>query len=184
MNLTAERVREFLHYEPETGKMTWKLRARHWFKFAKDWKAWNKRFANANAFTCTLENGYRQGLIFGKGYSAHRVVWLIMMGKWPEGEIDHIDGNRANNIWSNLRDVSHSENMRNAKRRKDNAGATGVSWSKAMQKWRARITVNYKTIYLGAYETFEAACEMRSIAERNYLFHENHGRQQNSAGPK
>ena len=175
-DLTPEILHELLDYNVETGVLRWKARPTKYFKTKRAFSVWNKRFANKRAFTSKNESGYFQCTILGRGgYRAHRVIWFMMTGSWPE-QIDHINGNRTDNRWCNLRSVTAAENCQNSKRRRDNtSGVTGVCWNNKAG-WRVRISVNGQNKHLGYFDTFEAACEMRSVAERNYLFHENHGR--------
>ena len=58
--------------------------------------------------------------ILGKMYRQHRLAWLYVYGEFPNGHIDHIDHDTTNNAISNLRDVTASQNQRNASLRKDN----------------------------------------------------------------
>lgn len=110
-------------------------------------------------------------------YKAHRIAWLLHYGSWPNGEIDHINGDTSDNRIANLRDVSHQENQKNQKLRSTNkTGITGVRPHKYHNQWAAEITVDGKNKYLGLYpHLFEAACARKS-AERRHGYHINHGR--------
>jgi hypothetical protein len=90
---------------------------------------------------------------------------LYMTGAWPDGDVDHINGDGADNRWANLRCVTHAENLWNAKKRKDNnSGYFGVSFARRERKWRAQIVVN-KTYYsLGDHATAEGAARARDAA--------------------
>lgn len=102
-----------------------------------------------------------------------------LVNKTPKGLCtDHISGNTLDNRKSNLRSVSKKENGRNCRVNTDNSpGVCGVSFRKDTSKWSAKITVDCKVIYLGTcYETFEDAVKARKLAEIQYGFHENHGR--------
>lgn len=105
----------------------------------------------------------------GRMLRAHRVIYAIIHGEMPEGEVDHIDQNPMNNRIENLRDVSTAENQHNSKKRKDNSsGFTGVHWYARCQKWRAEIRVNSRLIFLGYFENFEDAVEARKEAKIRY----------------
>jgi hypothetical protein len=83
-----------------------------------------------------------------------------MYGKWPEGEIDHINGNKADNRICNLRDVDRSTNQQNAKKAQSNnksAGLLGVSLHKSRNKFRAQITYDKKRHHIGYFDTAELA---------------------------
>ena len=108
----------------------------------------------------------------------HREVWEQANGPIPDGyEIDHINGQRADNRLENLRLVTRQENMRNAKIYNTNtSGVVGVTWKRDKQKWRAYVVVDYKQIHLGYFaDWFEAVCS-RMSANNQYGFHVNHGR--------
>lgn len=108
-------------------------------------------------------------------YRVHRLVWLITYGRWPEGQIDHINGVRDDNRIENLREVSVQENQRNTHIRIDNtSGVTGVS--KELWGWRARIKVGGKKINIGFFKSFDDAVAARKKAEAELGFHPNHGR--------
>lgn len=103
-------------------------------------------------------SGYRCICIGNKSYSAHRLAWLYMTGKWPTKQIDHINGIKNDNRFSNLREATRSENCQNKIKQSNNtSGYTGVSWHKATQKWSANIKLNGKQTYLGVYDTPEEA---------------------------
>ena len=92
-------------------------------------------------------------------------------------QIDHIDGNRENNVISNLRLVNNRENTMNRRKRNDNtSGITGVSWDKNAGKWQAYINKDGRRQPLGVFEDkFEAICTRKS-AENRLGYHENHGK--------
>jgi len=96
----------------------------------------------------------------------HRLIWLHHHGKFPENQIDHINGIRTDNRITNLRDVTNLENHRNQKQcNKNTSGVMGVVWNKKRQKWQAQISVKKKNIYLGLYEDLELAELVRKEAE-------------------
>lgn len=160
--LTVEFLNSRLEYDPITGKFTWKV--------AKGGKRVGDEAGSVN------DQGYVLIRINRIIYRAHRIAWIMIKGYSPEGEIDHIDGNRSNNSWSNLRDVPRLENKRNqGKVTTNTSGHNGVMWYKAGQKWHAQITVEGKTIHLGYFEKIEEAVKARKQAETEYGFHETHG---------
>jgi hypothetical protein len=177
MIITQEIVREFLDYDPETGKLTWQERDRKWFKSDHDFNSWNTRFAEKEAFTSINGRGYCNGAIFGKNYRAHRIIWLYMTGEFPEDQIDHINHDKTDNKWYNLREVSNQENCKNQSKSKNNTcGYTGIHWNKQNQKWIARINIgSYNRICLGSFDLLCEAVSARKAAELKYGFHENHG---------
>ena len=107
----------------------------------------------------------------------HRIAWLLMTGHWPTEEIDHINGIRTDNRWSNLRSVSRVENQHNRKLPTNNkSGVHGVCWHKSLGKWVAQIRLNEKIKHLGCFSSIDDAIEARKIAEKKYGYHDNHGR--------
>ena len=174
--VTAKILNNLLRYEPLTGKLFWLPRSQHWFSNERQCKAWNTRCANKEALTATMGDGYRFGSVLGKNYQAHRLIWLMMTGKWPT-QTDHKNGIRNDNRWENLRNVSHTENTRNARKRHDNtSGCSGVTFHKSTNKWQVRIGTGKGPKHLGVFETKDEAIEARKRAERELGYHENHGR--------
>lgn len=174
---TPEQLRQLLRYEPESGKLYWRDRGQEWFADASRMKAWNTRCAGKEAFTSVHGEGYRCGRVLDKHKLAHRVVWAIQTGEWPASDVDHIDGDRSNNAWANLRSVTRIENMRNAKRFKSNtSGHVGVWWSAATSMWIAEIKVGGEKLTIGSFDRIEDAAAARKTAEAQHGFHKNHGR--------
>ena len=77
-------------------------------------------FPRKEAFTSLNNGGYLEGKILGKYYKAHRVIWLWMTGEWPKEQVDHINHDRTDNRWCNLREASRLENYRNQSQYKNN----------------------------------------------------------------
>ena len=111
-----------------------------------------------------------------KRVQLHRAVFAVVHGRWPTGQIDHIDGDPTNNRIENLREVSGLENQRNMKRYTNNtSGYTGVRRTTS-GKWQALITDNGKRICLGSFEDpADAAAAYRAKADE-LGYHKNHGR--------
>lgn len=175
-DVTPEILREFLTYDPDTGLLFWKFRDRKWFKDDAACKSWNARFALKQAMASKNSEWYAEGSVLGVRVRAHRVAWAIFYGSWPEGHIDHIDGNKLNNKIENLRSVSPSANNKNAKIRTDNtSGILGVCFDKQTKKWMAKISVSGRSKNLGRFDDIGQAKAARKAAEVKYGFHANHG---------
>lgn len=97
------------------------------------------------------KRGYKYFSIDGKKHYNHRIVWFLHHRVLPK-YIDHIDGNPLNNTIENLRGCDLTQNICNAKIRKDNtSGFKGVSWFKPYKKWKARVHIYGKEHHLGYY---------------------------------
>ena len=167
--------------DPEAGILYWLPRPVEAFAGAKYPKrscaTWNGRYAGKEALAALDGGGYKQGSIGTRKYRANIVAWALHHGRWPEAMVDHDNGIRTDNRPGNLRDVPMLVNGKNVRRRPNNtSGHTGVEWDRATRKWRARIVVNRKGIYLGQFPTIEEAVTARAEANRRYGFHENHGK--------
>lgn len=106
---------------------------------------------------CQRRDGYREVTVDSVCYLEHRLIYLWFHGHMPN-EIDHIDGNRANNDIANLREADHGNNMMNMKRPSSNStGHKGVSFKKKLGKFVAQIATEGKKMHLGYFDTAEAA---------------------------
>lgn len=154
-DLTAQRLREILHYAPDTGIFTWLISPKRAIHTG----------CRAGGIDC---RGYRTISIKRTRYFEHRLAWLYTHGIWPQQSIDHIDGNKSNNRIENLRDASDNINHQNLRRaKKDNrSGFLGVTSEKRPTPYRAHISVNGKRHYLGSFMTPEAAHEAYLAAKR------------------
>jgi hypothetical protein len=117
----------------------------------------NKISAGAIA-GCRQSRGYWHIRISRRLYMVHRLAWLYVTGEWPMGHIDHINGDRSDNRFVNLRVATNSENARNSRRRINNAcGYKGVHYKKRLNKFVAQIHVDGGVYHLGVFKTaFEA----------------------------
>jgi hypothetical protein len=144
MTITAERLRELLRYDPETGVF-------HWLKTGS-----GKRLdLVAGSFK---PGGYVFMWIDGKSFYAHRLAFLYMEGALPPEDVDHINRCKSDNSWLNLRKASRSQNLQNATKPKTNtSGFKGVSWIVPRRKWRAQIQLGTCRRELGVFDTPEEA---------------------------
>jgi len=148
-DLTAQRLRELLHYDPETGVFTWRVRMS------------NVVHANTIAGAIETIEKYRSIKIGGYSYKAHRLAWFYMTGEWPPHEVDHINGERSDNRWANLRSATKSQNQQNTRkpRAHGTSGFLGVSKRRHNPPlpWLAQIRINGQGYNLGQYATPEEA---------------------------
>jgi hypothetical protein len=97
----------------------------------------------------------------------HRFIWFLMTGKMPELSIDHINRNREDNRWVNLRLATSSQQRANQSprsRKRTNSGAKYRGVSQCGQKFRTHIHFNGKSQSLGSYETEEEAAYVYDLA--------------------
>ena len=145
--LTAERLRELLDYNPHTGEFVWRVSCRG---------------TKAGDIAGSSGSEGRRHIIIGYArFKAHRLAWLYVHGVWPKGLIDHINGIPFDNRIANLREASMSENLCNQRRAHTNnkTGILGVQWKKDRNKFRARIVIAGKEKHLGYFDTKEKAQE-------------------------
>jgi hypothetical protein len=136
--LTAERLRELLHYDPETGEFVWRVRR----------GGCAKNGAVAGKIT---HFGYRHIGIDGLRYYAHRLAWLYMTDAGPKADIDHINLDKGDNRWVNLRHATRSQNHMNRNAYSNNrSGFKRVDWHRG--KWRATIRIKGKQVTLGLFD--------------------------------
>lgn len=162
----AEYIRFICTYDADSGSFVRVMK--------KSWRGnWVKCYSIPNSVTAY---GYLQMSVEGRPYAVHRLIWLHVTGSFPECDIDHIDGNRLNNSWVNLRSVTRRENLRNSGIRVDNtSGVPGVSFAKDRRLWCAYIETGEGRKYIGHFRVFDDAVKARRGAEVEYGFHTNHG---------
>jgi hypothetical protein len=144
-SITAERLRELMHYDPGTGQFT-RLVALPGHPAGQQLGA-------------LLQNGYLAIRINYVLYLSHRLAWLYMTGEWPKGLLDHRNRNKADNRWSNLRPATRGQNAYNSTIRCDNtSGFKGVS-SHTGGRWRASMQIDGIQRHIGTFDTAEEAAE-------------------------
>lgn len=146
-SLSLERLQELLTYDPNTGDFRWKIN--------------RGNQVSAGQLAGTKSNGYVAISIDAKLYRAHRLAFMFMLGRMPlpDLDVDHIDRDRSNNAWANLREVSRAKNLRNMtapEHKPPNVNRRG-------NRWQVTFSVENKTKYFGMYPTIEEAVE---VAER------------------
>lgn len=152
---TCRRVRELLHYCPDTGVFVWKS--------SRGSVKAGQAAASKNAI------GYVQIQIDGENYLGHRLAWLYVHGRKPKKTIDHINGDRGDNRISNLRDIEHQSNIQNQRKApvsNISSGLLGVS--KIGSRWRAYIRVDDRQKHIGCFATAAQAHSAYVDAKRKY----------------
>jgi hypothetical protein len=160
VTIELERLRGVLKYQPRKGQFVWLV----------------KRSATVpkGMVAGTLkESGHIQIYCFGKPYYAHRLAYLFMKGIWPPDDVDHKDGVRSNNKWSNLRPATNGQNNWNTRKlyKSNTSGKRGVSWETISQRWKARVTVDGHQIQLGSFRKnkLKEAIAARRAGELKYF---------------
>jgi len=141
--IDAGTLRALLDYDPVMGVLRWRATV-------------SSRAVVGSVAGTMRKNQYVQVRINGRCYLAHRLIWLHVYGVWPNGQIDHINGNRADNRASNLREATRAENMMNAKKR-INTGSSLKGVTLRNGRYKARIYVNRKEKHLGYFATEQEA---------------------------
>jgi len=155
--IPIEYVRSVLSYDEDTGELSWKPRGIEHFPDERAQKSWNSNYAGKLAGTKAKE-GYIKILIHKKQHRAHRLVFAIVEGRWPDKFIDHKNGIKQDNRFKNLRECDQAHNTRNGPlRTTSTSGLKGAHWDKSKNKWTAEIKKDYKGIFLGRFDTAEEA---------------------------
>ncbi len=145
--ITQAQLKEILHYDPETGVFTWKVAVSM------------RTGAGMVAGGINATSGYRTIRLGGLRPTAQRVAHLYMTGSWPESTMDHINGDRADNRWCNLRAASAGNNAHNAITRVDNSsGVKGVFYRTDTGTWVTQIRHN-RVNHRKNHATFDEACD-------------------------
>lgn len=146
-DLTAEFVRSILDYDPETGIFTWRAKTGPHVRYRVGYVAFSR-----NKLQVMI--GIR-----GAKYCGHRLAWLWMTGEWPADEVDHINGDRFDNRWVNLRAATNSQNSVNKGQPRSSSPFKGVRFDPRRNYWQARIKHQGHQQHLGYFDTPEEAAE-------------------------
>ena len=143
--IKADELRKLLSYDPETGAFVW-IAPR------------SRQLKPGQRAGCKGKNGYLSIRINDKLMYCHRLAWLYMTGEWPPSQVDHVNGDRSDNRWDNLRNASNDQNQMNCKPKRDRAGhLKGAFFDKSRMRWVSHIRVNGKLMWLGRFNCPTAA---------------------------
>jgi hypothetical protein len=167
--LDPSSLHAILDYNPDTGKMYWRVRPESMFKSLRSARMWNTRYSGRETAPAPGGWGYKILSIFSVKHRVHRVAWAMYYGEWPEFEIDHINRNPDDNRISNLRAATSLQNSRNKGEYVNNkSGYRGVTWHKSSNKWMAQIKFNRKNIHLGLFSCPKKAGDAYIKAAKEY----------------
>lgn len=133
-----------LDYEPVSGALVWRV----------DIASTCPAGTRAGMVT---KKGYLRLKFDGTAYLAHRVIWKMMTGEEPFAQIDHIDLDKTNNTWANLRAASNSQNAMNRPAIGLHGLPKGVSFHRRIGKYQVRIKRDGVRSHLGYFDTIDAA---------------------------
>lgn len=154
--VTAERLRELLEYDPATGVFKWRPAL--------------KMRRNGLVAGSSSGRGYWYISIDKRMYLAHRLAWLYVHGCWPIDQIDHINRVKIDNRIVNLREATGSQNKQNVGAKKSNrSGLKGIWWDGRIKRWRPRIRVGGRALWLGSFRTPEEAHAVYCEAARKHF---------------
>jgi hypothetical protein len=145
--LTQDRLKELLEYDPDTGLFVWRVSC--------------GTARRGDVAGGPHGSGYLR-IRLGRGrYYAHRLAFLYMTGALPLAEVDHIDRDRANNAWGNLRSATRSENAANRTLQSNNAsGHRGVYRHSQSLRWVAEGKISGRKVHLGVFDCLEEAARV------------------------
>lgn len=149
-----EGLKEILRYDPDTGA----------FICINDYYTWKVGHSVGTPVDGYVYIGYG-----GRLHPAHRLAVWFMTGEYYTGDIDHINMERSDNRWCNIRKCSRSDNMKNTKAHKDSiTGFKGVSFRPDTGKYTVRVTVDGKYKSFGCYETLDEAVAVANEARKKH----------------
>ena len=164
-SLSLERLREALRYDPETGLLTWLIPGDANGGGGRRWVGKTAGSLKPSGYVCINLDRTR--------YRAHRLAWMLMTGSPPPDHIDHINGDRSDNRWANLRVATYQQNAANMVRAKRTDIPKGVHVYRndrlGTVRYRAHIMVNRKTIYLGSFRHVDDASDAYAKAAKHYF---------------
>jgi hypothetical protein len=143
-DITPERLREWLNYDPKTGIFTWRIRKSY-------------RIQVGQAAGHIAEDGYVTIRVNGRSLKAHRIAWLFVTGEWPREEVGHKNWVLSDNRFENLEPRTRAEVMQSQRSAHKENATELLGVSQFGKGFRSQIKVDGNTIYLGYFRTAEEA---------------------------
>jgi hypothetical protein len=145
LSFPPTRLRELFRYDAENGELIWEMRV-------------SNAVRSGTVAGCRHRSGYWVVTMRGVQFLAHRIIWAFMTGAWPKEEIDHMNGIKDDNRWTNLRSCTRSENDQNSFRQCNNrSGYKWVFQRGGRSSWIARVQSNKRIVVKQGFKTKEAA---------------------------
>lgn len=175
LTLDAAILRQWLYYNPNSGRFFWKRRRITGFATQRAYSTWHTRYCGKEAGRSTSSE-YCRIVISGRSYLAHRLAWLAVHGHMPEGFIDHIDGDRLNNRINNLRITDRAGNAKNSSHKAGRTGVQNIGFTDGC--WVLRARPNGRAVQKKC-DSFEDALRKRPAFLASLGFQSNHGAPRN-----
>lgn len=154
-NFPAEKLQECFDYNPETGQLFW--------KFVES----NRVYVGKEAAKISGPYGYKTVTLKGKSYRAHRLIWALVTGEWPKDFIDHIDRDRSNNKFTNLRVCTQKQNNINKTPSKNfSSPYLGVCKPRGRKLWLAQLQQDGRCRFLGYFSSEVDAAKAYDLAAK------------------
>jgi hypothetical protein len=145
-DISLDRLRQVLSYCADTGVFRWK-------------EICCRRMSVGTVAGSVKKNGYVAIRVDGVRYSAHRLAWFYVTGRWPVGDIDHINKTHGDNRFANLREATRAQNKQNSDHTLGSSKHRGVYWIKKSKKWGSMIEIGDQRIWLGSFEAEDQAAQ-------------------------
>lgn len=152
------RLLELLRYDCNSGHLFWKERP--------NTASWNATYEGRRAGS-RCSRGYREIAIDNRTYLEHRLIWKLVTGEDPNGQIDHVNLDKGDNRFSNLREATVSTNQCNTRPRAQ-SGLKGAHWNRFRGYWQSAIKFDGRTVNLGRFDTAEEAHAAYCDAAKRY----------------
>ena len=166
MQISHQKLKELITYNPETGMVSWKVSPSRNIKLGE----------RAGYFCKSKKKTYRSITILGERRREHCWAWFYITGSLPINEIDHINGDGTDNRWCNLRHVTSSENRHNQRMLCNNkSGINGVFWSNSKKSWVVTFVIEGKQRTIMQTKDFFEACCTRKSLDRAHNYSLQHG---------
>jgi len=160
-HLDPQTLRALMRYDPNTGSLRWNRRGH---------LQGHQCNRDREAGSISKQTGYRTVRVDHRLYQAHRVIWALVHGKWPDDHVDHINGDKLDNRFANLRSVPNAINRQNTRKARADSqtGVQGVGLDKRRGLFHARLRTDGRTRHLGYFANSDEAHAAYVAAKRRH----------------